>query len=54
MIKKRQEKALEMRDLITKYNARCAELLEDGCEVFIKTNKKGMVIDFNVSKTINL
>jgi len=53
-MKTRQSKSLEMRDLITRYNALCAELLEDGCQVFLKSNKKGMVIDFNVSKTINL
>jgi len=62
-MKTRQEKALEIRDLITQVNARVAELEEEGCIVefvgesipyCISKSLKGMIKDVLIERTSKL
>jgi len=53
-MKSKQEKALELRDLVTKYNEIRDELEEDGCKVTIKSGNSGKLFNLKVSKTVIL
>ena len=53
-MKTRQEKALELRDLVTKVNAISAELKEDGCFISFKGGIKGHINDVIIEKKIKL